>query len=1023
LQPEKPAVAGTSWQPTFAELDAASDAIARSLAARNGGGSGRVALVMDHDAPLIAAMLGVLKAGQAIVVLNATDPPGRLDRIRRHVEPWMALIDRRHSDLARRAGFDRVVEVPEPERHATPGRPGPPIEPDRLATVIYTSGSTGHPKGVMHTHHTLLHTALRHATGLELRADDRIALLASPSGGHGMGTTWMTLLTGATLCPFPVMNRGVATLPEWLREHRITVLGLSASLFRRLVHSLDGAAFSDLRLVRLGSEQVRRADFDACRRHLGDRCQFANVFSLTEAGGLSHGLLTAGEEPPPGPLPVGRPAEGVEIQLLNERGEPVQTGEPGEIVVHSSHLSPGYWRDETLTAQRFSSGPRGRRTFRTGDLGHLSDDGLVIEGRGDAQVKIRGYRVELPEVEAALLALPEIEAAAARAEPTRHGDPRLTGYVVAAPGLPPAPSKLREALRSTLSEASIPTAFAFVDELPLNAHGKVDRERLAELKSSLSAAGPAFAEPVGNLELRLSRIWAEALELDRVGRDDDFFDVGGDSLTAAEIGAAVYEAFGVEIDMRAFTRHPTVAGMAELLDRTGASRPNHGTALKRISREEPIPCSFAQERIWELTGRRGTPSSYSMAYVTGLHGPIDVDAMRTALAHVAGQHEPLRTTFIERDGVPFQVVRPRKEIDVPLDDVSAAPDAERRARELIRGRAAEPFDLENGPLLRLHLVRVGEGDHRLLRATHHLVSDRASWRIFFSELVPAYEALRRGQAPPAKGDRLQYADFAAWQRLSLHPEGPRYQDQVAWWLDALHPYPPPLELPFARQTPVSDLPPSEGSIRWGIDPAATGTLDRLGRDQGATHYAVRLAVFAALLALETGQDEVTVGAYVDTRRLPETQSMFGYFSNLITLVLPFDPSATLRSWVAKVRLILIESIARSDLPYQLVCEELRASGRVPPEINAIFAVRSPMPDLPFGEVEQIPTDPALMSMPWGFNFTVDQQEESNRCQVDFDAHLHDPVAVRRFIDRYSGLAEAAGGDPDRPLGDLYPGLR
>lgn len=977
---------------------------------------------MDHDAPLVGAMLGVLKAGQAIVVLNPGDPPGRLDRIRRHVEPSLVLIDRRHADLARRAGFDRVLEVPVSARQAVTGFRSQSSEPDELATVIYTSGSTGQPKGVMHTHHTLLHTALRHATGLGLRSEDRIALLASPSGGHGMGTTWMTLLTGATICPFPVMDRGVARLPQWLRQHRVTVLGLSASLFRRLVHSLDGTAFPDLRLVRLGSEQVRQADFDACRRQLGEGCQFANVFSLTEAGGLAHGLLAAGEEPPPGALPVGRPAQGVEIQLLDEQGDRVPAGHAGEIVVRSRHLSPGYWRDEALTARRFSSGQDGQRAFWTGDLGRLAAGGVVVEGRGDAQVKIRGYRVELPEVEAALRAQPEIKVAAARAEPTRHGDPRLTAYVVTAPGPPPSPSKLREALRSTLSEASVPTAFAFVDELPLNAHGKVDRQRLAALAPPASAADGGYVEPVGEPERKLSSIWAEALELERVGRDDDFFDLGGDSLTAAEVGAGVYDAFGVEIDMRAFARHPTVAGMAELLRRIRGARPSEGPPLERASRDGPIPCSFAQERIWEFTGRRGTPSSYEMAYVTGLHGLIDVAAMRAALSHVAGQHEPLRTIFIERDGVPLQVVRPREEIEVPLDDVSAEPDPERRARELIRRRAAEPFDLETGPLLRLHLIRVSEGDHRLLRATHHLVSDRASWRIFFSELVPAYEAIRRGHAPASHDDRLQYADFAAWQRLSLHPDGPRYRDQVAWWRHALQHSPRVLELPFARQTPASDLPPAEGNIRWGIDPAVGETLDLLGRHQAATHYAVRLALFAALLALETGQDEVTVGAYVDTRRLRETQSMFGYFSNLITLVLPFDPGATLRAWVAKVRLILIESIARSDLPYQLLCEELRTSGRVPPEINAIFSVRSPMPHLPFGKVEQIPEDPTLMSMPWGFNFTVDQLEESHRCQADFDAHLHDPAAVRRFIDRYAGLAEVAGGNPDRPLSDLYPGL-
>jgi amino acid adenylation domain-containing protein len=780
---------------------------------------------LNHDGPLVAAMLGVLKAGETIVVLNPGDPPGRLDRIRRQVEPWAALIDARHRDLAQRAGFSRILEVPNSPRGPVSEASGAAPEPDDLAAVMYTSGSTGRPKGVMHTHRTLLHTALRHALGLGLRADDRVALLASPSGGHGMGTTWMTLLTGATLCPFPVMDRGVAGLPGWLIEQRISVLGLSASLFRRLIVSLNGEAFPAMRLVRLGSEQVRRADFDACRRLLGSECRFANVFSLTEAGGIAHCVFAAGEEPRPGPLPVGHAAQGVEILLLDDRREPVPAGELGEIVVRSRHLTPGYWHDQPLTATRFSAERGGQRTLRTGDLGRLDEDGrLVVAGRSDAQVKIRGYRVELPEVEGALRALPEVESAAARPEPTRHGDSRLTAYVVPRPGRLPTPASLRDALRTTLSEASIPTAFAFIDELPLNVHGKVDRERLAGISPTTSAAGAEYTEPAGELETRLSRIWAGALELERVSRDDDFFDIGGDSLAAAEIGAGVFEAFGVEIDMRAFARHPTVGGMAELLRRTRATGTGDGPALERVSRVEPVPCSFAQERIWEFTGRAGPPSSYAMAYVTGLHGRIAVGAWRAALSHVAGQHEPLRTTFIERDGVPLQVVRPPREIEVPLDDVSAGPDPERRARELIRKRAAEPFDLETGPLVRLHLVRVSEGDQRLLRATHHLVSDRGSWRIFFTELVPAYEAIRRGHAPPAQDDRPQYADFAAWQRLSLHPDGPRYRDQVAWWRHALQRSPRTLELPFARQTPASDLPPGDGNIRWGIDPAVVETL-------------------------------------------------------------------------------------------------------------------------------------------------------------------------------------------------------
>jgi hypothetical protein len=320
--------------------------------------------------------------------------------------------------------------------------------------------------------------------------------------------------------------------------------------------------------------------------------------------------------------------------------------------------------------------------------------------------------------------------------------------------------------------------------------------------------------------------------------------------------------------------------------------------------------------------------------------------------------------------------------------------------------------------VRFRLVRLGDRNHRLHRVAHHLVTDRYSWEIFFRELASAYEAILEGRSLAADDGRLQYADFAVWQRRSLQPNGARYRDQVAWWGGTLESA-PDSPLHFTRPTPASGLDPREGDIRFSIDPNVVRALDRLAREQGGTQYAVRLAVFSALLALEGERDAVTVGAYVDTRRLPETRSMFGYFSNLVTLVLPFDPAAPLRHWVAKVGGILAEATARSDLPYEQLCDELRASGRVPPEIRAIFAVRGQLPDLPFAKTELVSPGPVFVTMPWGFSFLLDQSEETNRCQVAFDAHLHDPVTVRDFVDRYRALAEAASSRPDDPLGDLH----
>jgi len=390
---------------------------------------------------------------------------------------------------------------------------------------------------------------------------------------------------------------------------------------------------------------------------------------------------------------------------------------------------------------------------------------------------------------------------------------------------------------------------------------------------------------------------------------------------------------------------------------------------------------------------------------------------------VAARHEPLRTTFAAADGVPTQIVHPAEPVDVRLTDVSNAPDPERAGRDILWREAKTPFDLERGPLLRMHLARVAGGRHLLMRVSHHLVCDRTSWRIFFGEVIAAYEGMRNGSAPRADEHRSQYADFAAWQRRTLRPDGPRYREQVAWWRQALAPTPPRLELPFRRPTPDPNATAPDAFFHWGIDPSVAATLDELGREQRVTYYAVRLALFSALLALETGQEQVTIGAYVDTRRLPETRTMFGYFSNLIALVLPFDPSASLRGWIAKVGFLLVEAIAHSDLPHQLVREELAVAGGSAPEIDAIFAVHYPLPEIPFGEAEPLLPNPRLLDVPWGFTFTLDQGDEARRCLTTFDAHLYDPASVRRFVDRYVALAEVAGANPDRRLGDLHPTLR
>jgi non-ribosomal peptide synthetase component F/acyl carrier protein len=964
-----------------------------------------VGILLRHDAPLIAALLAVLKSGAASVVLDPRWPPERLRLAMEQVDAEHLLADAAHRDLALAAGCppEGLVEVPErpePDGTAPAIRPAP----DDLAFLIHTSGSTGRPKSVMQNHRNVVHNAVvRLAGGLGLRSDDRVALLASPSGGQGVSTVWFALLSGATLCPFPVMDRGVTGLPDWLAEHGITVLVASASLFRHFVRTLDGRRLPGIRLVRLGSEQVFTSDFEAWRAHFSEDCRFVNSFSSSETGNVTQHILRAGDRVDPGGVPVGRPAAGMEVVLLDD----------GEIAVRSDYVSPGYWQDDELTERRF-----GDRIFRTGDIGRMSEDGvLTVLGRKDSQVKVRGGRVDLTEVESALVTRPVVAAAAVRPHSTPRGETALTAFVALQPGAAQDAAALRQGIGATLPPHAVPTAFTFVDALPLNAHGKVDRDSLARMEPE-PARQPDGGAPVTETEELLAVIWADALERESVTPRDDFFALEGDSLTAAEIAAAVHQRFGVEIELDAFAESPTVAAMAELIERRqlGDNDPA-ATTLPRVSRDDPIPCSLVQERTWRQSQTSEGVTGYNLAIALGLEGPLDIEALRRCIDRIVARHEALRTTYAERDGRPIQIVHPPAPVELPLIEVRQPGEAD----ELLRREATVPFDLERGPLVRFLLARFSEDEHRLLRVNHHINSDGRSWEVFIEELIALYEADVSNRPPPlAERAPTQYGDYAAWESRNVRPGTRRWRDAVDWWRENLEGAPVRTPLPFERLEPNQGATVSDGIIVTELGSRLTGRLAALQRDQGATRFMVRLAAFAALLATMSGERNVVAGTYGTTRRLVETRDTFGFFANPLTLRLQVPESPTFREWLAQVRTAVIQVSSHAHMPYDELCEELRQSGTIPPEFQAILTVGNLGPPLRFGGLAATRLPPVFGSMPWGFTLQLFRAREVERCRATFDARLHDPRAVRTFLKRYRRLLASVCDQPDRPLPELIP---
>src|SRR5690606_15358331 len=498
-----------------------------------------------------------------------------------------------------------------------------------------------------------------------------------------------------------------------------------------------------------------------------------------------------------GHAPIGRPMANTRAYVLDERLRPVPVGVPGELYLAGDGLARGYLRRPALTADRFTAcpfGAPGERMYRTGDLVRWNRDGHIeYLGRLDHQVKVRGFRIELGEIETALTAHPSVRQSVVVARRDAVGDTVLAGYVVAAPGAVADPAELRAFVAKTLPDYMVPAAIVVLDAMPLNPNGKLDRAALPEpdFSASLGDRGPRDAR-----EEILSGIFADVLGLDRVGVDDGFFDLGGDSLKATRVVARARAALDVALPVRALFAAPTVAGLAEYIaSASAAERP----ALRPAERPDPLPVSYAQERLWFLNRLEGLTATYNMPIPLRLTGAVDPDAMRAALRDVVARHESLRTLFRDADGEPYQVVLAPDEAEPELtvgetDDVRGA----------VFMDATRGFDLASELPIRAHLYRLGEDEHLLLVVMHHIAGDGWSMAPLARDVITASLARRDGRAPEWAPLPVQYADYALWQRELLGSEddpGSLASRQIAYWKDALAGLPDEIRLPFDRPRP------------------------------------------------------------------------------------------------------------------------------------------------------------------------------------------------------------------------------
>ncbi|MFL6195220.1 MAG: amino acid adenylation domain-containing protein, partial [Thermoanaerobaculia bacterium] len=991
---------------TYRELERRANHLAHRLRRLGVGPEVLAGLLLERSPELVVSALATLKAGGAYLPIDPAWPSERTLYILKDAGPRVLITTERL--LANLPGVplptDRVVlldglpDAPEDE-----GPPRVATEPESLAYVIYTSGSTGAPKGTELRHRGLSNLAAWQRGFYGLGPADRLPLVAAPGFDAVVLEMWAPLTCGASLHVAPrEVVLSPAAFVSWAAEHRVSVAFLPTPLAEGVLAEPARGTMA-LRALFTGGDRLRRRPAPDLPFALG------NLYGPTE----STVVATAGWVEPQGHRTphIGRALANTRASILDPGLGPVPAGVPAELCLAGVGLARGYRGRPDLTAERFVPDPfggPGERLYRTGDLARRLPSGEIeFLGRIDRQVKIRGYRIELGEIEAALCRHPGVAEAAVLIL-----DGRLAAYVASRQEREELEADgLRAFLAGSLPEVMVPSSWAFVEALPVTANGKVDRRALARIEPTV-AARAASVPPRTPLEAAVAGVWSALLGIEAVGALDDFFALGGHSLMAARLAAALREHLGVEPPLGVIFGQPTVAGLAAWIEAESRGpvdgpRPGAGS-----STGETAPLSFAQQRLWFLDRLEPGSAAYNVPVLLRFPGPLRPDVLELALAEVVRRHAALRTTFEVPAGAadPVQVVHPAAGWSLPVIDLSGLDfrDGEREADRRAGDEARRPFDLGRGPLLRNLLLRFGADDHRLLVTMHHIVSDGWSVGVLQRELGALYRAFAAGQPSPLPELPVQYPDFAVWQRSWL--TGKELERQLAWWRGRLA-SPQAFELPADRPRPA--IRSSRGAVEEAELPETLAAgLERLGRSHGATPFMTLLAVFLALVQRYTAQDDLIVGTPVAGRGPADVEGLIGFFVNTLPLRVGLEGEPAFLDLLARVRESALAAYAHQDLPFEMLVAEVAQERDL--SRNPLFQVIFAFMDGWMTGAEGLHSGTAKFDL----SFHVDRVGDGLRLWLEHSTDLFDGATIRRLIGHFQRLLESAVGNPGAPVAAL-----
>ncbi|GCB55427.1 hypothetical protein rerp_18350 [Rhodococcus erythropolis] len=1022
LGPEREALRFEGRSLSYAELDEQSSRLARLLIAGGMGPEDRVAISIPRSIESVLALWAVAKSGAAFVPVDPNYPADRVaymisdsgvsvglttEGARAGLTDSVGWISIDASDTVESLAAVSGAPVTYDERVRT-------LREQHAAYVIYTSGSTGRPKGVVVSHSGLAVLQREQIRMLSLDGNSRVLHFTTPSFDVSIFELLETIGAGAVMVIAPSSIYGGPELAELIKTERVTHVGATPSVLA----SVDPSGLDDVAVVVVAGE--------ACPPELVAKWapgrHFFNAYGPTEMTIVTNMTeLGAGD-----PVTIGGPIRGAASLVLDARLQPVPTGTTGELYLAGPQVARGYHNLAGMTADRFIANPfgaQGERMYRTGDVvrwteSAAGDRSVEYVGRSDSQVKIRGFRIELTEIDAVIALDERVEFVTTLGRVLPSGETALISYVLPAVGAVLSGDDVLAVVKTDLPRHMIPAAVVVIDEIPLTPVGKLDS---AALPDPVFEARE-FVAPSSAGEVLVARVFEELLGVDRVGADDDFFELGGNSLIAAKLAGRLSAAFDVRVQVKTLFEYSTVSGLASVLsDSAGHVR----IALAPRSRPERIPLSLAQSRMWFLSRFDSVSGVNNIPIVLRLSGAVDVSALSAALSDVVARHEVLRTVYPEFEGIGFQQVLPVGEfVGTVLPETVDAADL----LGVLTPVVAEGFDVTVEVPLRVRLFQTGSSEFVLALVIHHIAADGVSLGPLVRDVSVAYVARAGGQVPQWAPLAVQYADFALWQREVLGSEGDPsslMSEQLGYWTSVLAGLPERIELPADRPRPL--VASNQGaSYQFSIDARLHRALEQLALDRNVSLFMVVHAALAVLLARLSGSDDVVVGSPIAGRGEPELDDLIGMFVNTLVLRTEVDSSESFSALLGRVREVDLGAFGNEDVPFERLVEVLdpaRSQAHHPLFQVALFFQNMAQDVVELPGLSIAGFDAGVEIAKFDLQLTVTPLEEDGvgvgmPMSLTYATDLFDASTVVSFAERLVRVLEAMVAEPDSVVGDV-----